>query len=663
MRRLVRPLLFVTALIVCGPSWGAAWKDVEVKPFGILDVRGAFVARYLFDKQERGIGEEAGFESRDTWEQELNVLTRSYVYHPGFLNISLNAGPKLVQQQFDSSIGGNDNDEVFFNYRLRLNFLDYKSYPFSLYVGRSHPSVSTGLSGRFLTRKNEHGFSWNLTEFKNLSISALFDHFDTVGSGFDSVIDDSTDRASLRFLKTYGDGNNIRAEQTQTIRDSESGSPGLPIQRSRIRTDNTMLQANNYFGTSRQHSLTQRFNHLDQEINERLSTALRTSRYNAAARFELRDGMLGFVDYNVSETGRGPIKSNNEGIAARMSHVLGERLNYSLRADYVAVEQTGFERDRIGFDGSASYWMPTSFGTLSVGGTIRKENNDQVSTADSVQVFDEPVTLSGAEPVTLLNEFVIDSTVVVFNESRTQVFVEGLDYRLLTVGSLTRIQRLIGSNIADGETVLVDYEYRTSGTAEFDTFSTSLNLSATFLQYWRAQLSFIDRDSDVLSGELTTPLNDQAAIRFALGADFPVGDNWTVGVEYRFADQNETISPYVRNSFNARASAGVIGSMKLNLSAGLLEIDQERSTEDVDQVYLRAGLSGQPWPRVRVDLNSSFLRDTGGSLPRQQIQHRLNLQWHYRRVRVLFRATLGEDTLGPTERRYTRFTAEVNRAF
>ena len=49
-------------------------------------------------------------------------------------------------------------------------------------------------------------------------------------------------------------------------------------------------------------------------------------------------------------------------------------------------------------------------------------------------------------------------------QDTTSIYVEDLDYRLITIGSITSIQRLITGNISDGETVLVDTAANPPGT-------------------------------------------------------------------------------------------------------------------------------------------------------------------------------------------------------
>ena len=184
-----------------------------------------------------------------------------------------------------------------------------------------------------------------------------------------------------------------------------------------------------------------------------------------------------------------------------------------------------------------------------------------------------------------------------------------------------------------------------------------------FHEYASVSVRYSRRDTRLLNGSLTTPVNDQDVLEVTVGADLPLASSWTVGAEYQYRDRQEDISPSVSDIFSIRASTTLWNATKLYISGGILKVNLERSEEDIDQIQLRVGLSGRPLSRVHMAYDVSFLRDAGGSLRREQFKHRLNFQWHYRAVRFFLRAEIGDESLGPTSRVYKRVTAEVTRMF
>ena len=146
MTRFRRVILTITLLCASYSAGADSHQVNDIKPFGLLDVGGYIRVGYLFDDRERGTDGEGVFERRSTWEEEVLVLTKSFIYHPGFLNMELGGGPLLVQQSFDSDTEVSNNSDTYGNIIARLNFLDLKAYPISMFFERSHPSATTSLA-------------------------------------------------------------------------------------------------------------------------------------------------------------------------------------------------------------------------------------------------------------------------------------------------------------------------------------------------------------------------------------------------------------------------------------------------------------------------------------------------------------------------------------
>jgi hypothetical protein len=370
-----------------------------------------------------------------------------------------------------------------------------------------------------------------------------------------------------------------------------------------------------------------------------------------------------FFNLRDAASKRDSIRQDFTDLELGASEQLTERIFARGLVAHSAVDQTGFTRDRSSVRGAAEYSRETGFGGIGISGSVRAERNDQESTADEIGVFDEPLLLVGTTPVDLRNEFVVPGSVVVRNADRTQTYVEGLDYRLITTGTVTSVQRLVNSSITDGETVLVDYSYSTSGTAEYDTFGSGIAFRADFLQNFRAHVRYDWQDTSIREGELTNPLNDGEILEFGVGASNQFLDGWTLDAQYRHLQQDLETSPFVSDQLDASITTSLGGTMALTLAAGLIETDYENSNEDISQVSYRVGLRGRILRRSYIAYDAFLLDDTGGTLPRKQFRHRLHFQWSYRQMRFDLRATLSDDELGVSERKNTTVTAQLTRVF
>ena len=655
------------ALVLVSPVICVAeYHEVDdVKPFGVLDVSGHVRIGYLFDDRERGASAEKSFEQQASWEEDIFVLTRSFIYHPGFLNMDLGGGPVLVQQQFDTNVDSDTRNDVLFNFVGRLNLLELKTYPVSVYYERTHPSVTTSRSGRFLVQNDVYGVRGHIAGLlrDRTSLNYAVTRRESDGSGLGSVVDTTAETKSIALESSYRKSDNIVFQYDKLDQDSASGSAGLPIVRSELNQEISTVRANNVFGADEQFRISQNLRRLQQENTTTLVSTLDDRTYNGNVRWQYDGDGQAFFNLRDITAKRDSTRQDFTDLELGASDQLTETLFGRAAAGHSSVDQTGFARDRTFVRGGADYFRKTSFGGVGISGSVRAERNDQESTADEIDVFDEPLLLVGTTPVDLLNDFVVPGSVVVRNADRTQIYLEGLDYRLITTGAVTSIQRLVNSSITDGETVLVDYSYSTSGTAEFDTYGSGIVLRSEFLNTFRAHARYDIQDTSVRKGELTNPLNDGEILEFGVGTSNQFLDGWTLDAEYRHLQQDLETSPFVSDQLNISVTTSLGGTLSLMIAGGLSEIDYENSEEDVSQVTYRVGLRGLILRRSYFAYDAYLLDDTGGSLPRKQLRHRLHFQWSYRQMRFELRATFTDDELGATERNTTTVTAQLTRVF
>ena len=225
------------------------------------------------------------------------------------------------------------------------------------------------------------------------------------------------------------------------------------------------------------------------------------------------------------------------------------------------------------------------------------------------------------------------------------------------------MQRLIDGNITDGETVLVDYRYQTSGTANFDTLDSNVVASVNLLQFLNAYARYSVSDTDIRSGELVNRVNNRDRREFGLDLQDTALDGWSLGGHYRHVRQDEDLSPFVSNALNVNLSKSFWGRLSLSVSAGVTRTDYEFSDEDIDQRTYTLGLGGSPLRRTSVSYFASYLEDIGGTVPRTQVRHRLNFRWAYRMMRINLLAEYSDDELGTTARRDNRVTLQILRDF
>ena len=641
-----------------------AAQDDDIKTFGLTDFGGEFSVRYLLDDWSNENPYGVSFVNNPTWYEELYLSARGYVYHPAFLDWTVGGGPLLVQYAYESEAGDNSGSETLFNFNAEFNFLDLRPYPFSLYLRRDHPEIISGSSGRFLVETNEYGIRGQLrAPLSPVFINWDAGHWDSAGSGFGTTVDEDLNRASFSAALPYLERHNLRLSLDWNERDSKSGSPGLPIQQSQIETTTAELHGDNTFGDTNQIKLRQRLGWLMQDTTVATTTELDRLAYTGNLNWRHSNKTRSFANLNYVDIDRTESWSQTGGLRAGVTHNFNEDLTATGSGEYATDKSPGFTRDVAGARISANYRRSLSFGSLGMSASAGMRRTDQQSDTDRFTVFDESVVLVGTVPVALSRDFVVIESVVVTNVPKTQTFIPDIDYRLVTIGSTTTIERLIGGNIDDGQTVLVTYDALTGGTLKYDTLSQGFSINLGLWRYASLYFIYNDTDNDVIEGIATTPLNDVNRIEFGGRVNYPFNSGWSMGGEYRHTRQDEDISPYTRNIYEAFTQSRKYWNTSVRFLIHHETVDYERSREDVDLYRYMLGIKSRLPGGVLLAYHGEYSEDTGGSLPREELRHTLSLNWAYRQVLFSLRAVSSEITQGDTNQNNKRVTAMLRRVF
>ncbi len=642
-------------------------NDAEIKPFHLTSFGGDLSIRYSLDNREQSTaGTTSGFVDQSGLETELSLLGNGYVYHPDFLEWTFGGGPLLVTRQFSSTGGDNDDNEVLFNFLGDFRFLQEKPYPVNLYFSRSHPTFTTSLSGRFLVQRDEAGFKALVRE-PVLPVQLTLDAFiqDSDGSGLGAVLDERVEEASASLFKGYRESDRISLTYRDNRRDSSSGSAGLPISDTRIHTRAADVDARNAFGADGQIIWVQQFNEVrqDTELESGLDE-LHNRAYFTNLNWTHTGRTRSFYNYRFRDSTRGDrARSRIQSATAGIVNRFGDYTRVTGDLNGERDEDLAFERRVSGARLRINHTRPVGSGNLSLGGGWQLQRISQVADSSQVQVIDEPLVLEGTTPIDLANDFVVEGSVIVRNEPKTQVFVQGIDYRLILVGSTTSIQRLVGGNIVDGQTVLVEYAYLSGGSADFDAMSQNYIVDFRFLKHFNVYARFSDRTYDVVGGSPTIPLNEVQNITLGFGVDYPLGNRFVVGGEVMLTDQTEDIASYQRESYDLYLRVSLPLTTGLTLSGHSETVDNEGSPEDVDLRQLRMQLRSRPWRGILLSASADWLKDTGGTLLRERESWGAGIEWSYRKMRLLIRGDDVSEQLGTTRRSFLQVTAHVVRMY
>jgi hypothetical protein len=343
----------------------------------------------------------------------------------------------------------------------------------------------------------------------------------------------------------------------------------------------------------------------------------------------------------------------------------GLETNFSVRGDNNQTRQ--FSAQSHGLDGGISYEQPLPLGIAQVSYGVRYDSRGQQAVASQTSVLGERITLSGVGYVALANPYVIAGTLVVSNAGRTQTFVEGIDYVLTVVGKETRLQRLIGGRILDGEQLLADYAFDVGGTYAYNQVDQTFNLDWRLSRYINAYFRHFTSDPRLTSGLPTFPLNEVRSSTWGLRADlsFDAGMPITVGGSIEFENRHETVSPYLRmaEDFYVQTDEPLFGLASLRASVRRSRIEYAVAAQDSDLHGEELRLWTQHWFGIDLTAALSNERDDAGLIPRHRSDGSVGLQWQERKFTLTSSLVRTRESQGGVMRNRTTLQFLAKRDF
>jgi hypothetical protein len=289
-----------------------------------------------------------------------------------------------------------------------------------------------------------------------------------------------------------------------------------------------------------------------------------------------------------------------------------------------------------GVDASVHYQRPVPLGEAQLSYAVRYDRREQLASAPNTNVIGERVTLAGLAVVALSRQRVTAGSVVVSNATRSQTFAEGRDYVLSVVGVETRLQRVVGGNIVDGEEVLVDYAYDLGGSFSYAQRDQTANLNWSLLRWFNLYARYFDSTPRLFGGEPVFPLNEIRSRLYGARADAPF--RWlvpaTAGFSFEREDRDETFAPSERNSqeWYVQSDDPFFATGGLRLATRRTRIDYANSVQDVNLRGVDVRYWSRWWYGLELSADASYEIDTGAPLERRRTISLVKAQWRYRKL-------------------------------
>ena len=625
--KLLELLACIIVAFLCNNSFLQA---ADISTFEITDISGSLSLKLLTDSKEfinQGITAQK-YESQ-LWQKELSLDINSYIYHPNFLKMDLSAGFLSDQTKFDTSGNKTTTKKQVNNFSARLDFLSKKPTPFSVYYNKTNTTVPTGSAGNFLLERIRYGSEISLlSPLSPVSIKLSNYRETSYGEGANQITDDIIERTNLDMSYPYGVGAYIKLNQQYNNSISRSGSLSSTIVESESKTSSTGLNTRNSFGSERQLRLDINSGYQKQEeFPERESWFFRPN-----LDWKHNKTFTSHYTYETNNTKELDRVTENNKSAARLNYFGNDSLTGIVNLTHNNSKSTGYEFEDKGASFNVTKKIDVPYGKYSLSYTAGINNRDQTSTVDLIPVIGDEYILNGITQTNINHDNIDTTTIRVWNITRSQEFILDQDYSITTIGDQVLIERLITGIIADGQSVLIDYSYRTGGTIKYDQQKQNLNTSLTIGKHYELSAQYYQSKQNLLEGTPTTNLNSSDGVVLSLRVNKPLKKGITTGGKLQAQKHNEDNNPYNKQTIDAFVNLPLLEKATLKLNTGLMKINYENSDEDTDKKSLGLLLHAKPWTLVSTSFDSNYSKDTGSSSERTRFVSNLNFSWHYRQL-------------------------------
>ncbi len=642
-------------------------RNVHFKDFGgYLE----FVARRREQQQTSKVGALDTRTRENIFEENVNLETEGYVYHPNFLEFTLAGLFGLTQRDYFEDLSGRTRSFSESGNILDFDatgwFLKKKPYPGFVYARRHHALQPRLFRSSMETTTTSYGVLWQYVSEKT-PVRMQLDYVDVFLHPLGGEEADSRQKNltfQLEATCNFSDYHSLTANYTRdSVRDEPFG----------LRYDSDDLSLSHYIAFGDRHQY-----QLESEVsvfNQRGDFGIKRAEWRETLRIDHTENLRSWYELDVMDrnqgsiTGLAPIDERALRLTGTVEHQLYESLVTQASA-YLHRQQfrTGPDVDRYGGQLSFDYRKTNRWGVLLAGYRAGIERQKRTGGDRSVEILDEQHTFRDPDPVTLSGAHVDTGSIFITAEDRATVFYRGRDYTVRTVGDRVEVSRLPSGRIADGQTVLIDYTYRIVGNLTLDTTTQNFRLRQDFSFGLSPYYRLRRQDQTV------TPADTAGAIAEDITAH-------TLGVEYRrgalrlgaeYEDRDSTIRPQkawrLRASYNHNFEFGASGSLAARWSdVSYSESGRPGSATPARQVRLFTieGRYRHPLTR-RLTVEGSLLYRKGEdsySGPDDGVDFDIALEWLIRQteVRISYEFSQFEDDFARNES--STFYLQIRRKF
>ena len=550
----------------------------------------------------------------------LNVNSRSYIWHPNFLKLNIDAeyNPAVRNQKY-IVVPNRSETRTAEQARIATTFFDQRPLSFNTYYNLSHLFINRELTTNVETYQNEFGAGLS---YRNPYLPV-----------------------SLRYLNSQWDQNEL-----ETGRKYENNRKNFKVETSKSFTrhdDHRLTYINDdytriYAGNNRIHNKTSSarlqdnfsFNNGKQNYWRSLIWYQDQSGTFPLNRFQVDENARVSLPANLSTSGfyryaRFEQQSHinrQHNILGRLEHQLFKSLNSYTSYEFIHFKNTVYDEDIHQGAAGFRYTKEIPTGRLNVSYEYRLRSDDRNSRPDLLRVFDEAITLSDGQIVLLANADVDLNTILVTDESSTIIYQENIDYLVIQRGNFVEIQRLPAGQIGPDQMVLVDYTSTQNTSYDFNTGSNSFQFGLNvFDRLFEFYFRYYDQDYSNVN------LNEQRILKTISQRIIGVrSSRGFLSAGFEMEDYNSNLLPYEARRIFISANKHFRSGLNMYISANYRDYHLIRESETQNFYDVTGRLNYQLNRNNKISLDGGYRFQEGRGIDLDLTTMRTEYSTRYR---------------------------------
>jgi hypothetical protein len=414
------------------------------------------------------------------FEERIGLKLGGALLDPSFITYSGDFSFALTQDRSKEEIDAFDQSDTDHGYLLqydaRLNFFQGKMLSGSVYGLRRDDRINRRFQSTLDQRRTGFGTSWVFAHDK-VPMELTYDYLETDRTGNRDERDDehfteSTFYYGVDWLIT--DHHKLRFSFEHAETKQEYQGLDRPFETTR---DLFIIEHDLEFGSDHQHNL-RTLVHWQEESGD-----FARDLFEIGPQLTLKhsDSLQTMYKYQFSRERYEGLDIETQRADFQLVHQIYTNLTTTLDI-FGLYEDIEDDVNTIQYGASVDwqYNRKNRFGHLYANLAIAYDTEEVNGDNGRRVVLDESHTFRDPRLVILWNRNVVLGSIVVTDATNRRILRPGLDYVVFQHGNVITIARVRNGQIADGDTVLIDYQFRTPADGQLDTLRVDLSLEQRF---------------------------------------------------------------------------------------------------------------------------------------------------------------------------------------